>query len=69
MSVLLEEVELIALPLRTVIAGPSLDDEVYQKCGTDDWFAVAQEHPWTSRSLVARGPFTILRLGENEAAE
>lgn len=59
------ETELLVLPLRTVIAGPSWHDEVYQKCGTDEWYAIAQQHPWTSRELVSRGPFSILRLGED----
>jgi hypothetical protein len=67
-SVLIEEAELLMLPVRSVIAGPNWNDEVYQKTDTDEWFAIAQEIPWTSRSLRARGPFTILRFGEGTAA-
>lgn len=69
MSVLIAELELLALPPRTIVVGPEWHDEVYQKCGTDEWFAIAQEHPWTSRSLVARGPFTVLRFGEGGGGE
>lgn len=66
MSALFEEMELLALPNRTVIAGPDWHDEVYQKTDTDEWYAIAQEAPWTSRSLRARGPFTVLRHGGPE---
>lgn len=60
-GLLQQEAELIVLPAGTVIAGPAWHDEIYQKGGTDEWYAVAQETPWTSRSLLPRGPFTILR--------
>lgn len=65
MSALYDEMELLALPLRTVVAGPSWNDEVYQKTDTDEWFSIASDAPWTCRSLAACGPFAILRLGED----
>jgi hypothetical protein len=68
MSTLFDEIELLALPVGTVIAGPSWHDEIYKKFDTetDQWFTTGTEDPWTSRTLIARGPFTILRLGDAE---
>lgn len=64
MSTLTDEVELIALPTATILVGPSWHDEVYKKCGTDDWFSIGSDVPWSARSLAPRGPFSVLRFGE-----
>lgn len=62
-----QEAELIVLPPGTVILGPSWHEECYQKGGgVDEWWAPAQEHPWTSRSLLPRGPFRVLHVGGEE---
>lgn len=64
-ATLIDEVELLAMPVATVVAGPAWHDEVYKKTATDEWFSIASDVPWTSRSLVPRGPFSILRFGED----
>lgn len=61
-----QEAELIMLPPGTVIMGPEWHEECYQRGGgTDEWWAPAQSEPWTSRSLLARGPFRILHMGSD----
>lgn len=59
-----QEAELLVLPPGTVLLGPEWDEECYQKGGdTDEWWAPGQEVSWTSRSLLSRGPFTVLHVG------
>lgn len=56
--------QLNELPPRSIIVGPSWDDEVYQKVDNVDWFAPGNDVPWDSESLEHRGPFAVLREGE-----
>lgn len=58
----LEEIE--KLPCRSIIVGPSWDDELYQKADAIHWLAPGSEDPWLSDQLESRGPFVVLREGE-----
>jgi hypothetical protein len=58
----LEELE--RLPYRSIIVGPSWDDELYQKADATNWLTPGSSDPWDSFSLESRGPFVVLREGE-----
>lgn len=58
----LEEIE--RLPCRSIIVGPSWDDELYQKADALNWLTPGSEEPWDSFNLEPRGPFVVLREGE-----
>lgn len=64
MTNLYEEIDLLALPPGTVIAGPDWHNEVYKKVDTDEWYGIGSDAPWTARALTPRGPFHILKMGE-----
>lgn len=62
-SYLSEEEKLRSLPLRTVVAGPEWNDEVYQRSDEDEWYAIGSNIAWTTAGLATRGPFHVLRRG------
>lgn len=60
--------DLADMPVASIIVGPAWNDELYKKWDANTWFAIAQDIPWTDKSLEARGPFVVLRYGEETPA-
>lgn len=56
--------ELNQLPPRSIIVGPSWDDELYQKSDYIHWHTPGSTDDWDGEQLEHRGPFAVLREGE-----